>query len=98
MPDAALAAVILVAVGAVAWFTDGFGLRTRPDVTITPAGVTVFAPAGAADNPDKADLVIDGIIEADALREELLKRLEFARGRERHFSTRASIDASAAPE
>ncbi|MFC0359016.1 MULTISPECIES: acyl-CoA carboxylase subunit beta [Kytococcus] len=35
-----------------------------------------------------ADLVIDGIIEADALREELLKRLEFARGRERHFSTR----------
>ena len=57
---AALAAVILVAVGAVAWFTDGFGLRTRPDVTITPAGVTVFAPAGAADNPDKADLVIDG--------------------------------------
>lgn len=57
---AAFAAVVLVAVGALAWFTDGFGLRTRPEVSITPAGVTVFAPAGNADNPDKADLVIDG--------------------------------------
>ena len=35
-----------------------------------------------------SDLVIDGIIEADALRDELLKRLEFARNRERVFSTR----------
>ena len=35
-----------------------------------------------------SDLVIDGFIEADALRDELLKRLEFARNRERVFSTR----------
>lgn len=52
--------MILVAVGAVAWFTDGFGLWARSGPIVTPAGVTVFAPAGAADNPDKAKLVIDG--------------------------------------
>ena len=35
-----------------------------------------------------ADLVIDGVIEADALREELLHRLRYAARRDRHFSTR----------
>ncbi|WP_168583382.1 acyl-CoA carboxylase subunit beta [Gephyromycinifex aptenodytis] len=35
-----------------------------------------------------ADLVIDSIIEADELRADLLRRLEYARGRERHFSDR----------
>lgn len=35
-----------------------------------------------------ADLVIDSIIEADALRADLLHRLEHARHRERHFSER----------
>lgn len=35
-----------------------------------------------------ADLVIDGVIEADALREELLHRLRYAARRERHFSAR----------
>ncbi|MGB5951936.1 MAG: acyl-CoA carboxylase subunit beta [Ornithinimicrobium sp.] len=35
-----------------------------------------------------ADLVIDGIIEADALRAELLLRMKYAAGRERHFSAR----------
>ncbi|MBX7450426.1 serine/threonine protein kinase [Mycolicibacterium sp. 3033] len=59
---AALAAVVLVAVGAIAWFTHGFGLATQPGPgpLVTPASVTVFAPDGAADNPNEADRVIDG--------------------------------------
>ncbi|RZT19237.1 serine/threonine-protein kinase [Mycobacterium sp. BK558] len=56
----ALAGVIVVAVAAVAWFTDGFGLVTRQGPIVTPASVTVFAPSGGADNPDKAGLAIDG--------------------------------------
>ncbi|NNM46444.1 acyl-CoA carboxylase subunit beta [Knoellia koreensis] len=35
-----------------------------------------------------ADLVIDQIIEADVLRDELLHRLRYARGRDRHFSAK----------
>lgn len=35
-----------------------------------------------------ADLVLDQIIEADALRAELLLRLRYARNRERHFATK----------
>ncbi len=35
-----------------------------------------------------ADLVIDGVIEAEDLRDELLHRLRYAAHRERHFSTR----------
>ena len=35
-----------------------------------------------------ADLVLDQVIEADALRGELLLRLRYARGRERHFATK----------
>ncbi|HEV7148887.1 MAG TPA: acyl-CoA carboxylase subunit beta [Pedococcus sp.] len=35
-----------------------------------------------------ADLVLDQIIEADALRGELLLRLRYAKGRERHFATK----------
>lgn len=35
-----------------------------------------------------ADLVLDQVIEADALRGELLKRLRYAAGRERHFATK----------
>jgi acetyl-CoA carboxylase carboxyltransferase component len=35
-----------------------------------------------------ADLVIDGIVEADALRAELVHRLRYAARRDRHFSTR----------
>ncbi len=57
---AAVVGVIVVAVASVAWFTDGFGLWTRQGPIVTPAGVTVFAPSGGADNPDKAGLVIDG--------------------------------------
>ncbi|MGI8949114.1 MAG: acyl-CoA carboxylase subunit beta [Ornithinimicrobium sp.] len=35
-----------------------------------------------------ADLVIDGVVEADALRAELVHRLRYALRRDRHFSTR----------
>ncbi|HET7279577.1 MAG TPA: acyl-CoA carboxylase subunit beta [Dermatophilaceae bacterium] len=35
-----------------------------------------------------ADLVLDQVIEADALRAELLRRLKYAAGRERHFATK----------
>ena len=35
-----------------------------------------------------ADLVVDGVLEADALREELLHRLRYASRRDRHFSDR----------
>jgi acetyl-CoA carboxylase carboxyltransferase component len=35
-----------------------------------------------------ADLVLDQITEADALRGELLLRLRYAKGRERHFATK----------
>jgi acetyl-CoA carboxylase carboxyltransferase component len=35
-----------------------------------------------------ADLVLDQVVEADALREELLKRLKYAARRERHFATK----------
>jgi len=55
----ALAGVILVAAAAALWFTDGFGLWSRPGPIIKPASVTVFSPSGAPDNPDKAGLVID---------------------------------------
>ncbi|KRE33555.1 hypothetical protein ASG82_20885 [Mycobacterium sp. Soil538] len=57
---AALVGVVVVAVAAVVWFTDGFGLWTRQGPIVTPASVTVFAPSGGPDNPDKAALVIDG--------------------------------------
>ena len=57
---AALVAVILVVAGAVVWSTDGFGRWTRPGPILTPASVTVFAPDSAPDNPQRADLAIDG--------------------------------------
>lgn len=56
----ALAGVITVAAAAVVWFTDGFGLWTRPGPVIKPVSATVFSPGGAPDNPQKADLAIDG--------------------------------------
>jgi hypothetical protein len=56
----AVVAVIALAAAAVLFFTDGFGMRTRPGPTITPASATVFSPSGAADNPQDAGLAIDG--------------------------------------
>lgn len=56
----AVVAVIVLAAAAVAWFTDGFGLRTRPGPVIKPVSAAVFTPGGVPDNPQKADLAIDG--------------------------------------
>lgn len=56
----ALVGVIVLAAGAVVWFTDGFGAWTRPGPIIKPASASVFSPSGAADNPQKAGLAIDG--------------------------------------
>jgi serine/threonine-protein kinase len=56
----ALVGVIVLAAAAVVWFTDGFGLWTRPGPVIKPVSATVFSPSGAPDNPQKADLAIDG--------------------------------------
>jgi serine/threonine-protein kinase len=56
----ALVGVIVLATAAVVWFTDGFGLWTRPGPVIKPMSATVFSPSGAPDNPQKADLAIDG--------------------------------------
>jgi serine/threonine-protein kinase len=56
----ALVGVIVLAAAAVVWLTDGFGLWNRPGPVIKPASATVFSPGGAPDNPQKADLAIDG--------------------------------------
>jgi serine/threonine protein kinase len=56
----ALVGVIVLAAAAVVWFTDGFGLWTRPGPVIKPVSATVFSPNGAPDNPQDADLAIDG--------------------------------------
>src|SRR6185312_2503861 len=56
----ALAGVIVLAVAAVLYFTDGFGLWARPGPIMKPTSATVFSPSGAPDNPDKAGLAIDG--------------------------------------
>ncbi len=56
----ALVGVIVLAAAAAVWFTDGFGLWTRPGPMIKPVSASVFSPSGAPDNPQKADLAIDG--------------------------------------
>jgi serine/threonine protein kinase len=56
----ALIGVIVLAVAAVVWLTDGFGLWSGPGPIVTPASATVFAPTGAPDNPQEAGSVIDG--------------------------------------
>lgn len=57
---AAVIAVIALTAGAVWYFTDGFGRGTRPGVEIKPVSATVFSPDGSPDNPQDADLAIDG--------------------------------------
>lgn len=57
---AAVVGVIVVAVGAALWFTDGFGMWNRPGPIVKPVSATVFSPAGSPDNPQDADLAIDG--------------------------------------
>ena len=56
----ALVGVIVLAAAAVLWFTDGFGLWTRPGPMVKPLSATVFSPAGAPDNPQEASKAIDG--------------------------------------
>jgi serine/threonine-protein kinase len=56
----ALAGVIVLTVGAVLYFTDGFGLWTRPGPIVKPVSATVFSPSGAPDNPQDAEKAIDG--------------------------------------
>ncbi|MGE2725936.1 serine/threonine-protein kinase [Mycolicibacterium pulveris] len=56
----ALVAVIVLAAFTVAYFTDGFDSGSRPGPIIKPLSATVFAPGGAPDNPQDADLAIDG--------------------------------------
>ena len=51
--------IVLIA-GSVLYFTDGFGMLTRPGPIVKPVSATVFSPDGAPDNPQKAGLAIDG--------------------------------------
>jgi len=57
---AALVGVIVLTAAAVVYFTDGFGHWTRPGPMVTPVSATVFSPDGAPDNPQDANLAIDG--------------------------------------
>ena len=45
---------------AVLYFTEGFGIWTRPGPIVKPVSATVFSPDGAPDNPQNARLAIDG--------------------------------------
>jgi len=56
----ALAGVVVLAAAAVLWFTNGFGLWSRPGPMVKPLSATVFSPAGAPDNPQQAGKAIDG--------------------------------------
>ncbi len=56
----ALVGVIVLTAAAVLYFTDGFGIWTRPGPIIKPVSATVFSPNGAPDNPQNAKLAIDG--------------------------------------
>ena len=57
---AALVGVIVLMAAAVLWFTDGFGMWTRPGPIVKPVSATVFSPSGAPDNPQNAGMAIDG--------------------------------------
>jgi serine/threonine protein kinase len=52
--------VIVLAAAAVLYFTKGFGFSTRPGPIVKPVSATVFSPDGAPDNPQDANLAIDG--------------------------------------
>ncbi len=56
----AIVGVIVLAAAAVLYFTDGFGIWTRPGPIVKPVSATVFSPGGAPDNPQQADSAIDG--------------------------------------
>lgn len=56
----AIVGVIMVAAAAVLYFTEGFGIWTRPGPIVKPVSATVFSPDGVPDNPQQAKLAIDG--------------------------------------
>jgi serine/threonine-protein kinase len=56
----ALIGVVAVAIAAIVYLTDGFGLWSGPRPVVTAQSAAVFSPAGAPDNPQDARLVIDG--------------------------------------
>ena len=56
----ALVAVIVLVAATVVWLTGGFGGETSPGPVIKPQSATVFSPSGTPDNPQKAELAIDG--------------------------------------
>jgi Protein kinase domain len=59
---AAVAAVgaIVLTTAALLYFTEGFGIWSRQGRMIKPVSATVFSPDGAPDNPQNANLAIDG--------------------------------------
>jgi serine/threonine-protein kinase len=56
----AIVGVIALAVAAVLYLTDGFGIWGGPGPVVQPANATVFSPGGAPDNPQQAGMAIDG--------------------------------------
>jgi serine/threonine-protein kinase len=56
----AIVGVIALTAAAVLYFTEGFGMWTRPGPIVKPVSATVFSPDGPPDNPQKANLAIDG--------------------------------------
>lgn len=59
---AVLAAVVVVVLAAAAalYFTEGYGVGTRPGAMVKPVSATVFSPDGPPDNPQDAKLALDG--------------------------------------
>jgi serine/threonine-protein kinase len=58
--SAAVIGVIALTAAAVLHFTNAFGSRARPGPMVKPISATVFSPDGAPDNPQQANLAIDG--------------------------------------
>src|SRR4029077_3310864 len=52
--------VIVLTAAAVLCLPEGFGIWTRPGRIVKPVSATVFSPDGAPDNPQNANLAIDG--------------------------------------
>jgi serine/threonine protein kinase len=57
---AVVVGVVVLTAAAVLYFTEGFGIWTRPGPIVKPVSATVFSPDGAPDNPQNARLAIDG--------------------------------------
>lgn len=57
---AAALGAIVATVAVVLYFTQGFGTQTRPGPIVKPVSAKVFSPDGDPDNPQNANLAIDG--------------------------------------